>query len=319
MDSEYTRSEHSHHADKHFPAPSRDRSGVYKKNSLKIKNNRKNNNYLEKLQSPDVTQIYLNEIGYSPLLTAEEEIKLARKSRKGDKAARESMIKSNLRLVVKIARHYIYRGISLADLIEEGNLGLIRAVEKFDPERGFRFSTYATWWIRQSIERAIMNQARIVRLPIHVLKQIGSCFRAVRRLTHQKEHYPTVEEIAHEMGRSPQEVKQIFLVLEDTTSLDSPSFSSYDQPLLDTIPDESNESPSESLEKEGLQRTITQWLKQLPPKYREVLIRRFGLMGHEIETLEEVGLEVGLTRERVRQIQTEALRRLKKLCDQEEG
>lgn len=279
----------------------------------------KDNYGFDKHQSPDVTQIYLNEIGYSPLLSAEEEIELARLSLKGDKLAREKMIKSNLRLVVKIARRYIYRGILLSDLIEEGNLGLIRAVEKFDPERGFRFSTYATWWIRQSIERAIMNQARIVRLPIHILKQIGSCFRAVRKLAHQKEHYPTLEEIAKEMGRSVRDIEQIFLLLEESTSLDGPSSASFEQPLLDILPDESNQNPAESLEKEALEKTIMQWLKQLPPKYREVLVRRFGLMGYETETLEEVGLEVGLTRERVRQIQTEALRRLKRISDKEDS
>jgi len=261
----------------------------------------------------DVTQIYLSEIGYQSLLSAEDEINLTKKARLGDKHAREKMIESNLRLVVKIARRYIHRGIPLSDLIEEGNLGLIRAVEKFDPDRGFRFSTYATWWIRQAIERAIMNQARTVRLPIHVLKGIGSCFRAARKLSAEKDHYPTLEEIAQEMGKSVQEVQQIFLLLEGSTSIDSNNASNFNQPLLDTLPDESAKDPIHILEQENLKNSISHWLSLLPPKYREVVIRRYGLMGHEIETLEEVGAEVGLTRERVRQIQTEALRRLKRL------
>lgn len=268
--------------------------------------------------SPDAMKIYLSEIGYQSLLSAEDEVRLARKSKQGDKLARQKMIEGNLRLVVKIARRYLYRGVPLSDLIEEGNLGLIRAVEKFDPERGFRFSTYATWWIRQSIERAIMNQSRTVRLPIHILKEIGNCFKVVRKLTHKKDHYPSLDEVAKAMDKSTEEIERIFLLLEGSASLDS-SRVAFEQPLLDTLPDESAENPETVIEQENLKDTVAQWLSQLPFKYREVVIRRFGLLGHEINTLEEVGIEIGLTRERVRQIQTEALRRLRRMLDKDDS
>jgi RNA polymerase nonessential primary-like sigma factor len=267
--------------------------------------------------TPDATQLYLNEIGFSPLLTPEEEVHFARLARAGDPAGRRRMIESNLRLVVKIARRYLNRGLSLLDLIEEGNLGLIRAVEKFDPERGFRFSTYATWWIRQTIERGLMNQTRTVRLPIHVLKEIYAYQRAARELTRQLDHEPSTEEIAAQLDKPADEVRRLLGLNERTTSFDTPFSSDSDRSLLETLADAQNGDPSEALQTSNLAESITQWLEALSPKQREVVSRRFGLLGHESATLEEVGQEIGLTRERVRQIQVEALRRLRDMLERQ--
>lgn len=260
---------------------------------------------------PDATQLYLNEIGFSPLLRAHEEVYFARLARKGDPAGRKRMIESNLRLVVKIARRYINRGLTLLDLIEEGNLGLIRAVEKFDPEKGFRFSTYATWWIRQTIERAIMNQTRTIRLPIHVVKELNVYLRAARELAHKLDHEPTPEEIAMLVDKPVADVKRLMGLNERITSVDTPLSAESDKSVLDTISDTNAIDPYDNLQKDNLSISIDQWLTDLPEKQREVLCRRFGLRGHEGATLEEVGREIGLTRERVRQIQVEALRRLR--------
>ncbi|HEV2523741.1 MAG TPA: sigma-70 family RNA polymerase sigma factor [Gammaproteobacteria bacterium] len=265
----------------------------------------------------DVTQIYLNEIGSKSLLSAEEEKSLARKLQAGDRLARKKMIEANLRLVVKIAHRYRHRGISLSDLIEEGNLGLIHAVEKFDPERGFRFSTYATWWIRQAIDRAVMNQARLVRLPIHILKDINSCFRVVKEFASEKNYFPSQEEIAKEMDRSSEDISEMFLLFEGRQSADTSKAMDFDHAFIETLPDESAEDPMDQLEQQRLKDYIFSWLKQLPQKYKEVIVRRFGLLGHEPATLEAVGVEVGITRERVRQIQTEALKRLRRLLEKE--
>lgn len=256
----------------------------------------------------DATQIYLNEIGFSPLLTPEEEIYFARLAQKGDEAGRKRMIESNLRLVVKIARRYVNRGLSLLDLIEEGNLGLIRAVEKFDPERGFRFSTYATWWIRQTIERAIMNQTRTIRLPIHVVKELNLYLRAARELTQKLDHEPTHEEIADLLDKPVEDVKRMMGLNERVTSVDSPIGGSSDKSLLETVADESASDPAELLQDSDLRGSIDDWLDQLSEKQQEVIARRFGLRGYQMSTLEEVGREIGLTRERVRQIQVEALK-----------
>lgn len=268
-------------------------------------------------KSLDVTQLYLNEIGFSPLLTAEEEKHYARLALKGDAAARCRMIESNLRLVVKIARRYINRGLSLLDLIEEGNLGLIRAVEKFDPERGFRFSTYATWWIRQTVERAIMNQTRTIRLPIHVVKELNVYLRAARELTHTLDHEPTAEEIAQMLDRPPEDVKRMLGLNERVTSIDLPMGPESDKAMLETIADPGGNDPSQLLQDHDIRESIGQWLDELSEKQREVVSRRFGLKGHESSTLEEVGREIGLTRERVRQIQVEALRRLRQIMETE--
>ena len=259
----------------------------------------------------DATQLYLGEIGFSPLLTAEEEVYFARRSLKGCEASRKRMIVSNLRLVVKIARRYNNRGLALLDLIEEGNLGLIRAVEKFDPERGFRFSTYATWWIRQTIERAIMNQTRTIRLPIHVVKELNVYLRASRELSQKLDHEPTAEEIAAALDKPVEDVTKMLRLNERITSVDTPIGGENDKALLDIIADEKEFSPEESLQDSDIKSNIITWLQELNPKQREVLARRFGLMGYEPSTLEDVGAEIGLTRERVRQIQVEALRRLR--------
>ncbi|MFC6439150.1 RNA polymerase sigma factor RpoS [Bowmanella sp. JS7-9] len=259
----------------------------------------------------DATQLYLGEIGYAPLLTAEEEVFFARKALRGCEASRKRMIVSNLRLVVKIARRYNNRGLALLDLIEEGNLGLIRAVEKFDPERGFRFSTYATWWIRQTIERAIMNQTRTIRLPIHVVKELNVYLRTARELAQKLDHEPTAEEIAEELDKPVEDVTKMLRLNERISSVDTPIGSDNDKALLDIIADERDMGPEDNLQDDDMRNNIVTWLNELNPKQREVLARRFGLMGYEPSTLEDVGAEIGLTRERVRQIQVEALRRLR--------
>lgn len=265
----------------------------------------------------DATQIYLNEIGFSPLLSAEEEVHFARLAQKGDEAGRKRMIESNLRLVVKIARRYVNRGLTLLDLIEEGNLGLIRAVEKFDPERGFRFSTYATWWIRQTIERAIMNQTRTIRLPIHVVKELNLYLRAARELTQKLDHEPSPEEIADLLDKPVADVKRMLGLNERIASVDTPIGANGEKSLLDTVPDEAAADPAELLQESDLHGSIDSWLDQLSGKQQEVLARRFGLRGYKMSTLEEVGSEIGLTRERVRQIQVEALKRLRDILEKQ--
>ena len=259
----------------------------------------------------DATQLYLSEIGYSPLLTAEEEVHFARRALKGCEASRKRMIVSNLRLVVKIARRYNNRGLALLDLIEEGNLGLIRAVEKFDPERGFRFSTYATWWIRQTIERAIMNQTRTIRLPIHVVKELNVYLRTARELAQELDHEPTAEDIALHLDKPIDEVSKMLRLNERISSVDTPIGGENDKALLDILADDNESSPEDELQDSNIKQNIVSWLQELNVKQREVLARRFGLMGYEPSTLEDVGAEIGLTRERVRQIQVEGLRRLK--------
>jgi len=268
-------------------------------------------NKQNKPKNLDATQLYLGEIGFSPLLSAEEEVYFSRRALKGDEASRKRMIVSNLRLVVKIARRYNNRGLALLDLIEEGNLGLIRAVEKFDPERGFRFSTYATWWIRQTIERAIMNQTRTIRLPIHVVKELNVYLRAARELSQKLDHEPTAEEIAESLDKPVNDVTKMLRLNEKITSVDTPIGGENDKVLLDVIADDKGHGPEEDIQDSDIKLNIIKWLEDLNPKQREVLARRFGLLGYEPSTLEDVGVEIGLTRERVRQIQVEALRRLR--------
>ncbi len=265
----------------------------------------------------DATRMYLSEIGFSPLLTAQEEVYFARQVLLGDTSARNRMIESNLRLVVKIALRYMNRGLSLLDLIEEGNLGLIHAVEKFDPERGFRFSTYATWWIRQTIERALMNQTRTIRLPIHIIKEINGYLRTARQLAQTLDHEPSAEEIAQTMGKSVNEVKRMLQLNERVASVDTPIGKDEDRSLLDAIPDDNNTDPSQLLQDADMNEKLEKWLGQLNDKQRTVVKRRFGLGDQEKATLEQVGNEIGVTRERVRQIQIDALRRLRKIMENE--
>ena len=272
------------------------------------------------LQGPDAhdpTRLYLNEIGASPLLSAEEEVHFSRLAQQGDESARKRMIESNLRLVVKIARRYMNRGLAFLDLIEEGNLGLIRAVEKFDPERGFRFSTYATWWIRQTIERAIMNQTRTIRLPIHVVKEINTYLRAARSLAQKLDHEPSAEEIAQLLDKPIEDVERMLGLNERTASTDTSIMNDSDKTLLETIADSNAPDPVDTLQQEDVHSNLEECLAQLSAKQREVVERRFGLHGHQVSTLEEVGREIGVTRERVRQIQMDALRKLKRILELE--
>ncbi len=267
-------------------------------------------------QESDPTQLYLIEIGASPLLSAEEEVFYARRARQGEEEARNHMVKCNLRLVVKIARRYLNRGLALLDLVEEGNLGLIRAVEKFDPERGFRFSTYATWWIRQNIERAIMNQTRTIRLPIHIIKELNVYLRKARELTQDLDHEPTYEDIAKALDKEPAAVNRVLRLNERTLSVDTPMGDDTDKPLLEALADHQNEGPAEILEEKNMRNRLEECLGLLNEKQRSILLRRFGLRGFEESTLEEVGMEVGLTRERVRQIQVEALKLLRSIMEE---
>ena len=260
----------------------------------------------------DPVQLYLNEIGSTPLLTAAEEVFVARASLAGDEAARHRMINSNLRLVVMIAKRYTNRGLPLLDLIEEGNLGLMRAVEKFDPERGFRFSTYATWWIRQSIERALMNQGRTIRLPIHIQKDINTVVRCTRELRSSLRREPSTSEIADVLDRDPGEVSKLLKLSEKITSVDNQLSDDTERSLVDTVSSHVEDNPLSLVDDEKVEGCLEEWLDDLPDRQREILARRFGLMGYDASTLEAVGEEVGLTRERVRQIQIDALARLKR-------
>jgi len=263
----------------------------------------------------DPTRLYLKEIEVSPLLTAEEEVYYSRLALKGDIAARDKMIECNLRLVVKIARRYMNRGLALLDLIEEGNLGLIRAVEKFDPERGFRFSTYATWWIRQTIERGLMNQTRTIRLPIHVIKELNTYLRAARKLTQELNREANAEDVAQLLKKPVKDVEKMFKLADRVSSFDIPMGGEGERPLLDVIPDENNTDPSSILQDESVMQHLDSWLDELDEKQRDVVVRRFGLRNHPRGTLEEVGLELGVTRERVRQIQMDALRKLRRILE----
>lgn len=263
----------------------------------------------------DPAQLYLEDIGKSPLLTAAQEVHYSRLAKKGDHDARNYIVKCNLRLVVKIARRYLNRGLALLDLIEEGNLGLIRAVEKFDPERGFRFSTYATWWIKQNIERALMNQTRTIRLPIHIIKELNTYLRKAREITNKLDHEPSFEDIAKALDKCPHEVNKLLRLNERTLSVDTPVNDDNEKSLLEAIADHKNHSPVKILENSNIKEQLDTCLNMLNEKQRSILVRRFGLLGHEAATLEEVGSEVGLTRERVRQIQVEALKTLRTILE----
>ena len=261
----------------------------------------------------DVTQLYLNEIGAKPLLTPEQELVTTRLVAAGDFAARQKMIEHNLRLVVNIAKHYLNRGIPLLDLIEEGNLGLIHALEKFDPERGFRFSTYATWWIRQSIERGIMNQSRTIRLPVHVVKEINVVLRAIRHLESAETRHHSVERVAALIGRPVADVRRILMLNEHIASLDAPLEIDPGHTIGEAIADENGADPELLLQSNELGSLLGDWLGQLTERQRAVIGRRYGLNNADLATLDTIATDLGLTRERVRQIQMEGLDRLRKI------
>lgn len=273
---------------------------------------------LEQLQddnSFDATRIYLNQLAKSKLLTAEQEKLYGKRSLQGDITARNVMIESNLRLVVKISRRYLNRGLPLLDLIEEGNLGLIRAVEKFDPDRGFRFSTYATWWIRQTIERAIMNQTRTIRLPIHIIKEMNVYLKAQRYLTQKLNCEPSAEEIARYVNKPIKTVEKVLKLNEKISSIDVAYSEDFDKAMVESISDDESKTAPESLQEDGIRENVSLWICQLSEKQREVICRRYGLCGYENGTLEEVAKELGVTRERVRQIQMDGLKRLREILE----
>lgn len=259
----------------------------------------------------DPVRQYLREIGRVSLLTAEEEVELAKNIEKGDKASKDKLVESNLRLVVSIAKKYIGRGLSLLDLIQEGNQGLIRAVEKYDWRRGFKFSTYATWWIRQAITRAIADQARTIRIPVHMVETINKLYRTSRRLMQELGREPTAEEIAEESEQDPDRVREIFKIAQEVTSLETPVGEDKESSLGDFIPDESQLSPVDAASKQILKGHLEEVLATISDREAKVLRLRFGLEGDKQMTLEEVGKVFGVTRERIRQIEAKALRKLK--------
>ncbi len=267
------------------------------------------------LHHGDVTRIYLSEIGRAKLLTADQEKSLSRAAHKGCMASRQRMIESNLRLVVKVARAYINRGLPMLDLIEEGNLGLIRAVEKFDPEKGFRFSTYATWWIRQTVERSIMNQCRTVRLPIHVIRELTAYLRTTRELEQQLGRRPSLEEVAEKLDKNSKSVHTLFGLNEPTTSTDQRTINNNS--VVESIADDQSRNPETEYADHAAGKLLGRWLTLLPSQQRIVVEHRFGLHGKGRHTLEEVGNLLGVTRERVRQVQLAALVRLREISHRE--
>ncbi len=261
----------------------------------------------------DVTQLYLNEIGANPLFTADEERRLTRQVRAGDFDARQTMIERNLRLVVNIAKHYLNRGIPLLDLIEEGNLGLMHALDKFDPERGFRFSTYATWWIRQNIERAIMNQSRTIRLPVHVVKELNQVLRAQRNIEAASDGGSLLEAIAGRLNKSIDEVRKLLQLNEHTASLDAPLDIDPSLSIGESLADEHAVAPEMQIHLAEVEGLVRDWIQMLSAKQRLVIRHRYGIDECELLTLEELAQRLELTRERVRQIQLEALSHLSRI------
>ena len=259
----------------------------------------------------DSVRMYLKEIGKINLLTFDEEVSLAKDIEKGSQISREGLINANLRLVVSIAKKYIGRGLTFLDLVQEGNQGLMRAVEKFDWHRGFKFSTYATWWIRQAITRAIADQAKTIRIPVHMVETINKVYKATRALTQRLGKEPTVEQIADEVGISIDKVEEIYRISQDTTSLSTPVGDDEDSFLGDFIEDTTQLSPYEETSKELLRESIEEVLSSLDERETKVLSLRFGLMGETPKTLEEVGKIFNVTRERIRQIEAKALRKLR--------
>src|SRR4030043_1524143 len=266
---------------------------------------------LEGAETTDPVRQYLREIGKVPLLLAEDEVELAKLYEKAAKKAKDKLTESNLRLVVSIAKKYIGRGLSLLDLIQEGNQGLIRAVEKYDWRRGYKFSTYATWWIRQEITRAVADQARTIRIPVHMVETINKLSQTARRMTQELGREVTHEEMAKKMELTPQRVQEIFKIAQETTSLEKPVGDEEDSFLGDFIQDTHQPSPYDSASKQFLKENIEEVFQTLSEREAKVLKMRFGLGGYRSMTLEEVGKEFGVTRERIRQIEAKALRKLK--------
>jgi RNA polymerase nonessential primary-like sigma factor len=257
-----------------------------------------------------VTNLYLKEIGFSPLLTAQEEITLAKKIKEGDVSAKNQMIESNLRLVVKIAKGYLNRGLPFLDLIEEGNLGLIHAIQKFDHTRGFRFSTYATWWIRQEIERGLYNQGRLIRVPVYMLKEVTTYLRAARELTQKLDHEPSPEEIADFLDRPIEDIKRILASQAKMDSLDEES--DEQQTLQNTVTDENAVAIDDALIAEELEESMERFVSHLEERKREIIAMRYGLLGYQEQTLEAMSQHMGLTKERIRQLQAEAISDIKR-------
>lgn len=266
---------------------------------------------IEYIKDESTLRRYLREMGNIPMVTMEEEVELAKKIAEGDEEAKKRLVKANLRLVVSIAKKYTNRGISLADLVQEGNLGLLKAVEKFDYTKGYKFSTYATWWIRQAITRAIADQSKTIRIPMHIIEITSHYLKTHCELTHQLGREPTIKEIANAMKMSEERVANIILMSKDTLSLESPINDEDTAALGDFVKDEKQESPEDIVCRDMLKIHLKEVLDTLTEREKMILIYRFGLYGHKPETLEEVGKRFNITRERIRQIENKALRKLR--------
>ena len=276
-----------------------------------------NNQYLDDV-SDDSVRLYLREIGKIPLLTGDEELELAQKVKEGDKRAKDKMAEANMRLVVSIAKRYSGRGLDFLDLIQEGNTGLLRAVEKFDPDKGFKFSTYATWWIRQAITRAIADQARVIRIPVHMVETINKLLRTQRRMTQELNREPTMDELAKELDMEPSKIEYVMKIKQDIHSLDAGvgrDGEEEDSVLGDFIEDEDSTTPEESASNQLLKEQVQAILSSLGDREQKIVKMRFGLDNGKSHTLEEVGQEFAVTRERIRQIEAKALAKLRKHKD----
>lgn len=276
-----------------------------------------NGQYLDDV-SDDSVRLYLREIGKIPLLSADEELELAQRVKEGDAKAKDKMAEANMRLVVSIAKRYSGRGLDFLDLIQEGNTGLLRAVEKFDPDKGFKFSTYATWWIRQAITRAIADQARVIRIPVHMVETINKLLRTQRRMTQELNREPTIEELSKELDMEPEKIEYVMKIKQDIHSLDAGvgrDGDEEDSVLGDFIEDEDSATPEESASSQLLKEQVQEILSSLSDREQKIVRMRFGLDNGKSHTLEEVGQEFAVTRERIRQIEAKALAKLRKHKD----